>query len=72
MSQNIYGDTEFFAGYATLDRPVKGSTAEHIAAQPGLGEEKEWPMLFVPHARKPAISAKARIIRALSRVAARF
>jgi hypothetical protein len=53
MSQNIYGDTEFFAGYATLDRPVKGSTAEHIAAQPGLGEEKEWPMLFVPHARKP-------------------
>jgi hypothetical protein len=37
-----------FAGYATLDRPgEKGSTAEHIAAQPGLGEA-EWPMLFVP------------------------
>lgn len=24
MSQNIYDDAEFFAGYATLDRPVKG------------------------------------------------
>lgn len=23
MSQNIYDDAAFFAGYATLDRPVK-------------------------------------------------
>jgi hypothetical protein len=24
MSQNIYDDPQFFAGYATLDRSVKG------------------------------------------------
>lgn len=33
MSQNIYDDPEFFAGYATLDRSVKGSTARQNGRQ---------------------------------------
>jgi hypothetical protein len=32
MSQNIYDDPQFFAGYATLDRSVKG----WMAHQSGL------------------------------------
>ena len=34
MSQNIYDDPEFFAGYATLDRSVKG-----------LDGAPEWPTI---------------------------
>lgn len=34
MSQNIYDDPHFFAGYATLDRSVKG-----------LDGAPEWPAL---------------------------
>ncbi|PLO78838.1 SAM-dependent methyltransferase, partial [Klebsiella quasipneumoniae] len=34
MSQNIYDDPHFFAGYATLDRSVKG-----------LDGAPEWPSL---------------------------
>ena len=34
MSQNIYDDPQFFAGYATLDRSVKG-----------LDGAPEWPSL---------------------------
>ena len=41
------------AGFVIEHLDEWGPTAEQIAAQPGLDEEKERPMLFVPHARKP-------------------
>ena len=49
MSQNIYDDPNFFAGYATLDRSVKG-----------LDGAPEWPAIqhrvrsFQPYARARA------------------
>ena len=33
MSQNIYDDPEFFAGYATLDRSVRGLTVRQNGRQ---------------------------------------
>lgn len=44
MSQNIYDDPEFFAGYATLDRSVKG-----------LDGAPEWPAI---QAMLPALQGK--------------
>ena len=44
MSQNIYDDPEFFAGYATLDRSVKG-----------LDGAPEWPTI---QAMLPLFKAK--------------
>ena len=44
MSQNIYDDPEFFAGYATLDRSVKG-----------LDGAPEWPTI---QAMLPALQGK--------------
>jgi ubiquinone/menaquinone biosynthesis C-methylase UbiE len=45
MTQNIYDDPQFFAGYATLDRSVKG-----------LDGAPEWPTL---QQMLPAIEGKA-------------
>lgn len=44
MSQNIYDDPEFFAGYATLDRSVKG-----------LDGAPEWPTI---QAMLPSLQGK--------------
>lgn len=51
MSQNIYDDPEFFAGYATLDRSVKG-----------LDGAPEWPTI---QAMLPLFKAKTFLIWAV-------
>ncbi len=48
MSQNIYDDPEFFAGYATLDRSVKG-----------LDGAPEWPTI---QAMLPSLQGKIFLI----------
>lgn len=47
MSQNIYDDPNFFAGYATLDRSVKG-----------LDGAPEWPA--IQQSSNPANAAAPR------------
>ncbi|HHT0461403.1 TPA: SAM-dependent methyltransferase, partial [Raoultella planticola] len=42
------------AGFVIEHLDEWGPTAEQIAAQPGLDEEKERPMIFLLRARKPA------------------
>jgi hypothetical protein len=49
-----------------------GANGGAIAAQPGLDEEKERPMIFLLRARKPAYKRKARRISALVQGRARF
>lgn len=51
MSQNIYDDPEFFAGYATLDRSVKG-----------LDGAPEWPTI---QAMLPSLQGKTFLIWAV-------
>ncbi|EPO8266320.1 class I SAM-dependent methyltransferase [Raoultella planticola] len=52
------------AGFVIEHLDEWGPTAEQIAAQPGLDEEKERPMIFLLRARKPAYKHKARRISA--------
>jgi hypothetical protein len=52
VTQNIYDDDTFFAGYSRNDRSLEGPTAEQIAARPALANERQRPPFLLVAARR--------------------